>query len=336
MFTLIKLKAIIVFIVTLVATQYATGLSFNDPDYWAVIGNSGNAADNTGYGSVNYDYAMGKYEVTNAQYAEFLNEVQADPNGSDGLYNPNPVNPSYYGITYDTNNASFSIKSHNLDQVQAGYKFYENKPVTYVNWYDALRFINWLNSGNTEYGAYDLSLQSTNPENIVRLSGAKYYLPNEDEWYKAAYYDPDLYAGQGGYWDFPTGSNSEPTAEDPDGGSNSANYDDALSTDPQLTDVEAYSDSESPYGTLGQGGNVYEWNEALVYDIYRGLRGGSWNNEATMLAAYDRAASSPTNEGWAFGFRVASSLDNTVPEPTTILLLALSIVQLIRRRIKSR
>ena len=334
MFSSIRLQAFIVLIVTFVVTQYANGLSFNDSDYWAVIGNAGNGEDNTGYGSVDYEYAISKYEVTNAQYAEFLNAVKADPNGSDGLYNANPVNSSYYGITYDSNSSSFTIKSHNLDQAQAGYKFYENKPVTYVSWYDALRFINWHNSGNTEYGAYDLSLQSTNPENIVRLSGAMYYLPSEDEWYKAAYYDPDLYGGQGGYWNFPTGRNSVPIAEDPDGGTNSANYNNVLTTDPKLTDVDAYSDSESPYGTLGQGGNVYEWNEAMLDDIYRGLRGGSWRNEGTMMAAYDRSVSSPTNEGWAFGFRVVSSLDNPVPEPTTILLLALSIVQLIRRRIK--
>ncbi|MEY3895678.1 MAG: hypothetical protein RLZZ214_1197, partial [Verrucomicrobiota bacterium] len=37
------------------------------------VGNAGNAADTTGYGAVSYAYQMGKYEVTNAQYAEFLN-----------------------------------------------------------------------------------------------------------------------------------------------------------------------------------------------------------------------------------------------------------------------
>ena len=331
MFKLIKYYAFLIVIVILLTNKYAAALSFDDPDYWAVIGNPGNSADNTGYGSVNYEYSIAKYEVTNTQYAEFLNAVKADPNGSDGLYNPNPLVPSYYGITYNSNSDSYAIKSHTLDQPQSGYKFYENKPVTYVSWYDALRFINWLNSGNTEYGAYDLSIQATNPENIIRLSGAKYWLPSEDEWYKAAYYDPDLYGAQGGYWDFPTGSNITPTAESPEGGTNSANYNNALTTNPALSDVGSYSNAESPYGTLDQGGSLYEWNEALVYDIYRGLRGGSWKNEATMLASYDRAGSSPTNEGWAFGIRVASSLDNTVPEPTTILLLTVSILPMVRR-----
>ena len=50
------------------------------------IGDAGNANDaSTGLGSVNYDYYIGTYEVTVAQYTEFLNAVAAsDPYG---LYN---------------------------------------------------------------------------------------------------------------------------------------------------------------------------------------------------------------------------------------------------------
>ena len=44
------------------------------------VGNAGNAADITGYGSVAYNYRIGTYEVTNAQYAEFLNaKAKSDP-----------------------------------------------------------------------------------------------------------------------------------------------------------------------------------------------------------------------------------------------------------------
>ncbi len=39
------------------------------------VGNPGNKADTTGYGAVAYEYKIGKYEVTNAEYCEFLNAV---------------------------------------------------------------------------------------------------------------------------------------------------------------------------------------------------------------------------------------------------------------------
>jgi formylglycine-generating enzyme required for sulfatase activity len=48
----------------------------NDPDT-AVMTCCGSSTGTTGYGSVPYTYWIGKYEVTNAQYAEFLNAVAA-------------------------------------------------------------------------------------------------------------------------------------------------------------------------------------------------------------------------------------------------------------------
>jgi hypothetical protein len=61
------------------------------------VGDAGNTADPaTGslYGSVGYAYNIGKYEVTNAQYVNFLNTTAQTDNYS--LYN---ANMSSYGIT---------------------------------------------------------------------------------------------------------------------------------------------------------------------------------------------------------------------------------------------
>lgn len=73
-------------------------------------------------------------------------------------------------------------------------------PVNYVSWYDTLRFANWLHNGQltsaqgpstTEDGAYEMSPAS----NVLRKSGARWVLPTEDEWYKAAYHKNDGVTG---------------------------------------------------------------------------------------------------------------------------------------------
>jgi hypothetical protein len=117
------------------------------------VGNAGNAADTTGYGAVAYAYQIGKYEVTNAQYTDFLNA--ADPTGANanGIYNANMGSDIRGGITYTSGAASgskYTIRTSMGD-----------KPVNYVSWYDAARFSNWLHNGqgvgSTETGAYTLS-----------------------------------------------------------------------------------------------------------------------------------------------------------------------------------
>ena len=55
-----------------------------DMDF-VTIGNAGNAADSTGYGSVGYDFSIGKYEVTNAQWNTFVSAAGA-PTGTGGGY----------------------------------------------------------------------------------------------------------------------------------------------------------------------------------------------------------------------------------------------------------
>jgi len=165
----------------------ATNVGAMDFD-WAVIGNTGNAPDGT-KGSVDYEYSIAKTEVTNAQYIEFLNAVaDTDPNG---LYNSSMGSNKYGGIIQSGTSGSYTycLKDNDLN--------WAKRPVVFVDWYDTLRFTNWLHNGQpigiqnastTEYGAYDLSLIGS--ERIERLEDVKFFLPNTDEWYKAAYYDP--------------------------------------------------------------------------------------------------------------------------------------------------
>ena len=96
------------------------------------------------------------------------------------------------------------------------------------------------------------------------------------------------------------------------------------------TEVGAYDakPSDSPYGTFDQGGNVFEWNEAILYFVSRGLRGGAYDyNDIDLHAADRNDCRYPTHESHHLGFRVAY-----VPEPATLGLLLLGGSALLRRK----
>ncbi|NBS79569.1 PEP-CTERM sorting domain-containing protein [bacterium] len=284
------------------------------PMEFADVANPGNAADPvTGYGAVNYSYQISKHEVTVAQYAQFLNAVaQSDPNG---LYNTNMATDSNVaGITRSGSPGSYTYA------VISGRA---NRPITYVNWYDAARYVNWLHNGatngaNTETGAYDIN-QPLNL-NAIRLAGAKYALPTVNEWYKAAYYDPTK-GETGGYWIYPTASDSAPgnVVGAAGKGANAlvaGNYATTQtnvysSSSHYLTDVGAYTNSASPYGTFDQGGSVWELHQDFTahaggYPTIQ-LRGGSWQDANTNYLAkhlpYPHQGG-VTGENGTVGFRV--------------------------------
>ena len=305
---------------------------------WVNVGHAGNAADITGYGAVTYDYQIGKYEVTNAQYATFLNAV--DPNGANanGVYNASMGSNARGGITYAAGAASgakYTIRAN-----------MGNKPVNYVSWYDAARFANWMmngqGSGSTEVGAYTLS---GNTGIITKNVGATVYLPSENEWYKAAYYDPTPGAGGGdNYWLYANQSNTMPTVATASAtgdisnpGANVANYNSGADWDSQNGNVTTVGSAgalaESYFGTADQGGNVYEWHDEVIFGSYRGQRGGSFaTTNVFSLRAYDSTGNTPLAESDDVGFRFATTI-GAIPEPTSLLLTMLaSGVMLIRRK----
>lgn len=157
------------------------------------------------YGAVSYTYAIGKYEVTLNQYTEFLNAVAATDTYD--LYHPlMAADPNIAGISRSGSSVSFTYAVIGDGQ----------RPVTYVSWLDAARFTNWLHNGQptglqnastTEDGAYTLNgFAATGLE--TKNVGALYWIPSENEWYKAAYYDPTK--GGSDYWLYPTRSDSHP------------------------------------------------------------------------------------------------------------------------------
>ena len=103
-----------------------------------------------------------------------------------------------------------------------------------------------------------------------------------------------------------------------------------LPTRNALTDVGAYgASSASFYGTNDQGGNVFEWNDAVYLNQKRGTRGGSWDLDSLYQRSIYRSVSDPSSEGVKTGFRIA-----TVPEPgvPVLVLLAGGVALLTRRK----
>jgi sulfatase modifying factor 1 len=294
------------------------------------VGNPGNAADThgAGYGAVAYTYNIGKYEVTAGQYKEFLNAVAKTD--TYGLYNTNMSNTILgSGITQSGSSGSYaySVASD-----------YTNRPVNYVSFWDACRFANWLNNGqgngSTETGAYTLTTSGIANNTITRNTGAQWAVTSEDEWYKAAYHDKT--AGLAAtYFDYPTSSNTVPGRDMADASGNNANYYTGASpypidSDKYTTVAGEFENSKSPYDTFDQGGNVWEWNEAIISGSYRGLRGGSFHHDPIFdgfLHAAKKYSLASTSEYDNFGFRVSE-----VPEPATISLLALGGLALVARR----
>lgn len=298
------------------------------------VGDPGNAPDpmNTNsvpdlppdMGTVPYVYEIGKFEVRNDQYAEFLNSVAAADTYA--LYHAGMSEHACGGINRSGLYGSYTYAT------KPGY---EDLPVVYVSFYDAVRFINWLENGQptgaqgpctTETGSYTLLTDGENTTNVTaRAANATWVIPNDNEWYKAAYYDPTA-SGTTNYWLYPTRSDSTPNSRPPNmTDANSANfrrYEDpvdgvndgyaktlsnAYHADTNyLTPVGSYGVADSYYGTFDQAGNAFEWDEAIVEGSKRILRGGPWNGEWISLRSQAVSAYMPSIEIGSLGFRVAA------------------------------
>jgi formylglycine-generating enzyme required for sulfatase activity len=257
---------------------------------FVAIGNTGNAADTTTYGAVPYEYRTGKNEISQLQITKATQIGMAN--------------------------------------VSAG-AWTESQPAANITWYEAAAFVNFLNTNSGKTAAYALTFSNSQwtmalwsseqawtagGTNLYRNKDAFYFLPSENEWYKAAYYN----AAGTNYFLYPTASSSVPTAVASGTNAGSAVYN-SVAAVPAIVDSAG---GLSPYGTMGQGGNVREWNESAADGSNntssegRALRGGYWLNPSTSLRSSSRSNLGPSFEDSIVGFRVAS-----VPEPSTYALL---------------
>lgn len=288
------------------------------------VGDPGNAADSTGFGAVAYDFSIARYDVTVGQYTAFLNAVAADDPHQ--LYNPRMASDlAIAGIARDGEPGSYTYT------VMENAGDSANRPITYVSWWDAARFANWMangqphgaqNEASTEDGAYPVGgaiggvAVARNPINPNTGAPPSYHLPLEDEWYKAAYYSPEREGGAGGYFDYATQSDTAPGNSVGDG-DNQANYfangvfavTGGSAQEPgrnYLTDVGAFANSPSYYGTYDQNGNVWQWNDLDgAPSPSRGLRGGYWFSGSLPLQSALFCTDTTARENNDVGFRLA-------------------------------
>lgn len=277
------------------------------------------------FGSVSNPFLIQQTEVTNADWTDFLNAV-ATVSDPAGLWNPSMDNPSacYQPGIIDV------CGGISRNGVPGAWSYTtipgrELHPVNLISWYDMLRFTNWLHNGRpvglqgpstTETGAYAFTgVTAVGP----REPDARVFLPTENEWYAAAYWNPT------GHWEHtPTMTPAvvgAPPVELPGVG----NCDLAVN---QLTDAGSYPLATSGSGALDMAGNVYELFEDNSDGTAR-TRGGSWGKFCFLSYADRRTTLPQTSEILSYGFRVAAPL----PEPSSgsLLLTGLFALGIIKR-----
>ena len=285
---------------------------------WVTVGDPGNTADTTTYGTVADSFRIMKYEFTNQQYTDFLNSVAKTDTYS--LYNSSMGSNARGGITQSGTSGAYTYAvKENMG----------NKPVNYVSWFDAARVSNWLMNGatsssSTETGAYTLVGGQTSGTVPARNSGATFYIPTEDQWYKAAYYKGG--GTDAGYWDYATQSDTAPTpvtAGETGIGSagntgNFANYRDAADWNSRngMQTTVGTNGGASAYGAFDMNGNLVEWTDPTAPASLLVGRGGYWSSGiASSLSSSGSQRSYPaSNADSDVGFRLASEV-NSAPVP---------------------
>jgi sulfatase modifying factor 1 len=295
-----------------------------------------------GRGSVGYEYRIARFEVTTAQWAEFLSAAAARPT-SDRI--PFISSPSSWGGTIDPTYTGVGRRYI----AQPGR---EMTPVGNISWRTAAIYCNWLhNNRSTDRsaflsGAYDVSTfgyynaSSIFSDQLTRSPGARFFIPTLDEWIKAAHYDPNRTGtGQGGWWTYSITSDTAPVYAPPgvlvngqpgQSSSFSSGSNVFPGYSPYSIPLNAYPTVQSPWGLFNTAGGVAEWSEEPIFanedpalPFSRSLDGSAWGYGARQAGLSDRidllAGDYPSIDTLDYGFRVAASAPSSPCSPADIV-----------------
>lgn len=280
-----------------------------------------------GRGGVDYEYRMGKYEVTTAQWMEFVNTYSV-LGGSWTLF----AEPTHWGATPDPGYTGPGRRY----VLRAGLPSAAMSPVYGITWRESAMFCNWLHNDKAtgtwaiENGAYDKSLFTTNAngtfnDQLTHNPGARFWIPTFDEHLKAAHYDPDRYGpGRGGYWEFSHRSDDPPVGGPP--GHGQANTGFFLPNFGHLDiPLGSYPDTLSPWGLLDTAGMTSEHTEFWWFPegpyVERGARGSrAGGGPEPWDRVYAAWFAKPGSTHSFLGVRVAT----VIPAPASLVLFGMA------------
>lgn len=276
---------------------------------------SGNSNPTGPIGEVARDYRIGVFEITNKQWNSFEAATMTAVAGTP---------PEAYDNDFSTPGGLL--------------------PKSYVSWFEAAQFVNWLNTSSGHHAAYNFTgtqgtsdytfstwprAEADGATNLYRHRDAYYFLPSEDEWTKAAYWNGTTIQT------FATRSGETLYQGDGISGTGWNYFDPATGYAPGAGDYLAWdvgTGSEELNGTFDMMGNVREWIEspAVAGDYQpnanRLIRGGSYFDDPSRLVSSYAQPYTPVHETGQFGFRIAS----VVPEPWSIALISVLTLVLVR------
>lgn len=298
---------------------------------WAGNGTLGDRA--IGRGRVDYEYRIGRFEVTTAQWVEFMNAAYDRP-ANDQI--PFMQLPSTWGGA----SQSPTVPGGRRWRVSQGN---DMLPVGNISWRMAAIYCNWLHNDKALTrdafltGAYNVSTFGyTGPngdqftDQAARSPGARYFIPTWDEWLKATHFDPSRFGqGQPGWWSFANMRETvTPIGLPPPFGTGEANAGSGSAGIP----LGSYVNVMSPWGLYDTAGGMSEWTESIFFrstlDNRRIADGSAFDESTVADSVRSFGGDFPSFALGNYGLRIAAA----IPTPSTGFAFVLCGVIAARRR----